>query len=117
MSIGIAKPMPWLPVAPAVLMPMTLPLGSSSGPPELPGLIAVSVWIRLSRMVPPSTGMVRPSAEMMPLVTESVNVPSGLPMANACWPTWTVELSPIAAVGRPVASTLTMARSVRVSTP
>ena len=91
MSIGIAKPMPWLPVAPAVLMPMTLPLGSSSGPPLLPGLIAVSVWIRLSRTSPPSTGMVRPSAEMMPLVTESVNVPSGLPMAIACWPTWMVE--------------------------
>ena len=30
-------------------MPMTLPLGSSSGPPLLPGLIAVSVWMRLVR--------------------------------------------------------------------
>ena len=25
---------------------------------------------------------------MIPLVTESVNVPSGLPMAMASWPTW-----------------------------
>ncbi len=56
MSIGIAKPMPWLWPATAVLMPMTLPLGSSSGPPLLPGLIAVSVWMRLVSR-PPSTGM------------------------------------------------------------
>ena len=56
-------------------------------------------------------------AEMMPLVTESVKVPSGLPMAIASWPTWMEAESPIGAVGRPVASTLTMARSVRVSMP
>ena len=49
MLIGMAKLMPWLSPAPAVLMPMTLPLGSSSGPPLLPGLMAVSVWIRLWR--------------------------------------------------------------------
>ena len=98
-------------------MPMTLPLGSNSGPPLLPGLIAVSVWMRLLRTSPPSTGMLRPSAEMIPLVTESVNVPSGLPMAMACWPTWIDAESPIGAVGRPVASTLTMARSVSVSMP
>ena len=116
MLIGMAKPMPWLSPATAVLMPMTLPLGSSSGPPLLPGLIAVSVWMRLSR-TSFSTGMFRPIAEMMPLVTESVNVPSGLPMAIACWPTWIVDESPMGAVGRPVASTLTMARSVRVSMP
>ena len=47
MSIGIAKPMPLLFGAIAVLMPMTFPAASSSGPPELPGLIAASVWIRL----------------------------------------------------------------------
>ena len=35
--------------ATAVLMPMTLPLGSSSGPPLLPGLMAASVWMRLVR--------------------------------------------------------------------
>ena len=117
MSIGIAKPMPWAPPAAAVLMPMTLPLGSNSGPPLLPGLIAVSVWMRFVRTSPDSTGMLRPSAEMIPLVTESVNSPSGLPMAMACWPTWIVDESPIGAVGSPVASTLTMARSVSVSMP
>ena len=68
MLIGIAKPMPWLELATAVLMPMTWPLGSSSGPPLFPGLIAVSVWMRLFSW-PVSTGMLRPIAETMPLVT------------------------------------------------
>ena len=116
MLIGIAKPMPWLELATAVLMPMTAPVGSRSGPPLLPGLIAVSVWMRFVRLSL-WVSMLRPRAEMIPLVTESVNSPSGLPMAIACWPTWIVEESPIGAVGRPVASTLTMARSVSVSTP
>ena len=54
-SIGIAKPRPIEPdseplgVAPAVrmeeLMPTTLPAMSISAPPELPGLIAASVWM------------------------------------------------------------------------
>ena len=46
MSIGIANPMPAESVATAVLMPTTAPVASTSGPPELPGLIAASVWIR-----------------------------------------------------------------------
>ena len=59
MLIGIAKPMPWLPPATAVLMPITAPVGSRSGPPLLPGLIAVSVWMRLER-VPFAMSMLRP---------------------------------------------------------
>ena len=47
MSIGIAKPIPFESVATAVLIPMTSPTASSSGPPLLPGLIAASVWMRL----------------------------------------------------------------------
>src|SRR6266511_5169896 len=48
-SIGIAKPRPMLPasaltLAMAVEIPTTLPEVSTSGPPELPGLIAASVW-------------------------------------------------------------------------
>ena len=118
MSIGIAKPMPLLPEAIAVLMPMTLPSASSSGPPELPGLIAASVWMRLlRRLVEPSVVMVRPVAETMPDVTEFEYVPSGLPIATTSWPTLSASDSPSAAVGRPVASTLTIARSVRVSMP
>src|SRR5205823_2732425 len=46
---GMAKPTPMLPsfwpdVAIAVLMPMTCPLTSTSAPPELPGLMAGSVF-------------------------------------------------------------------------
>ena len=53
-SIGTAKPMPTLPLrrrrrcAICELMPMTRPAASISGPPELPGLIAASVWMTLS---------------------------------------------------------------------
>ena len=101
MSIGMAKPMPLLPAAIAVLMPMTLPSASSSGPPELPGLIAASVWMRLLRDWSPSVVIERPLAETMPLVTEFEYVPSGLPMATTSWPTLSASDSPIAAVGRP----------------
>ena len=49
--IGTAKPMPMLPCCPVVpveicdVTPITRPAASSSGPPELPWLIAASVWI------------------------------------------------------------------------
>ena len=54
----MAKPSPdtpW-PSSSALLMPMTLPRESTSGPPELPGLMAASVWMNVS---PPR---VRPGA-------------------------------------------------------
>ena len=54
---------------------------SSSGPPLLPGLIAVSVWSRLLIRPLLSTSMLRPVADRMPLVTVLVYVPSGLPIA------------------------------------
>ena len=47
-SDGMAKPTPSLPpesLAICALTPTTFPLESSSGPPELPWLIAASVWI------------------------------------------------------------------------
>ena len=45
-------------------------------------------------------------------MTDSVNVPSGLPMAMTCWPTLSAEASPIGIVGSDVVgSTLTTARS------
>ena len=52
-SIGMTKPMfdAWrspLLAATAVLMPTTWPAALTSGPPELPELIAASVWIRPS---------------------------------------------------------------------
>ena len=69
---GIAKPRPafWpLFVAIATFMPITRPLVSRSGPPELPGLRAASVWI-IDCISWPSTrlGRVRLRFEMMPVV-------------------------------------------------
>src|SRR5207244_1078658 len=50
---GMAKPMPIEPPARdekiAVLTPTRLPVASISGPPEFPGLIAASVWIKFSK--------------------------------------------------------------------
>ena len=71
-STGIAKPMPAL--APeglkmAVFTPISRPAESSSGPPELPGLMAASVWIapRITRRVTDSIS--RLSALTMPVVS------------------------------------------------
>ena len=52
MSAGIAKPRPMLPAMEprglklAVLMPTSSPLRFTSAPPELPGLIDASVWMK-----------------------------------------------------------------------
>ena len=43
--IGMAKPMPWAEEEPALMIPITAPELSTSGPPLLPGLIAASVWM------------------------------------------------------------------------
>ena len=58
-SMGMAKPMPSMdapeevvPENLAVVMPMTSPRMLKRGPPELPGLMAASVWIMLM-MAPP----------------------------------------------------------------
>ena len=56
LSIGTANPIPIEPFPPAVaiweLIPITLPWLSMRGPPELPGLIAASVWITCSIVKP-----------------------------------------------------------------
>ncbi len=69
----------------AVLMPITSPRDDTSGPPELPGLSAASVWITSSIMRPVVARSVRPSADTTPAVTVD-SKPSGLPMAIASWP-------------------------------
>jgi hypothetical protein len=51
MLAGIAKPMPTLPplgARMAVLMPTSSPRRLTSAPPELPGLIEASVWMKSS---------------------------------------------------------------------
>ena len=120
-EIEIAKPTLFdvCGLAMAVLMPMTLPFESTSGPPELPGLIAASVWMALNSVsLPTSTTRSRP--EMMPVVTVAPlpsDRPSALPMATTESPTWSWSESPSSRVGRPVLSTFTTARSRRVSAP
>ena len=47
-------------------MPITLPAASISGPPELPGLIAASVWITLEIEKPLGAWIWRWRAETMP---------------------------------------------------
>ena len=77
---GIARPMPancpcpvvppGRPVAIAVFMPMTRPFTSESGPPELPGLIAASTWMKFSKSMS-SRPADRPSPDTMPLDIEN----------------------------------------------
>src|SRR5579864_7123111 len=118
----MAKPTPMLPdcspiypppvLAIAVVMPTTWPTSLTRAPPELPGLIAVSVWITLLMTLvdgddcpgkPPygwllrlPTVIVRCSAEMIPEVTDPVR-PSGLPMASTVSPTCSPDTEPKAA--------------------
>jgi len=45
-------------------MPISLPSRLTSAPPELPGLIAASVWMKFSNVLMPTP--LRPSALTMP---------------------------------------------------
>ena len=80
---GIAKPIPMLPPPPravkmALLMPTSSPRRLTSAPPELPGLIDASVWIKSS--YPFGFKPDRPSPLIIPEVTVCSS-PNGLPMA------------------------------------
>ena len=75
----------------ALLMPMTLPCMSNSGPPELPRLMAASVWMKRSNA--PPCPVERETADTMPLVTVPPR-PKGLPMAITQSPTRAWALSP-----------------------
>ena len=48
----------------AVLMPISRPAVSTSAPPELPGLIAASVWMKFSKVLMPTR--LRPVPLTMP---------------------------------------------------
>src|SRR5581483_9405765 len=124
LSMARAKPMFWASPATAVLIPTTSPLALSSGPPELPGLMAASVWRTWRRVsvLPPEpwspAEIVRSRAETMPSVT--VGPPSrarALPMATTESPTTRASELPILTAGRPLASTLRTARSAVASFP
>ena len=68
-STGIANPIPWKPpelLRIAELMPTASPRVLIRGPPELPGLMAASVWMKSSNRPWP---MKRPVPLTMPTVT------------------------------------------------
>ena len=98
-----------------MLMPTSSPLRLTSAPPELPGLIAASVWMKSSR---PSRLMpVRPSALTMPEVTVCWR-PKGLPIAITKSPTWSFEESArCISAGSAASLTRTTATSERSSAP
>src|SRR6266480_1519217 len=79
----------------AVLMPITWPERSTSGPPELPGLMAASVCKNLWNCCPMP---LRSLALMMPAVTVACS-PKGLPIAKTQSPTCTPSELPSFATG------------------
>ena len=120
--MGIAKPRFWdtapllVVVEPlALTRPISSPRPLNRPPPELPGLMAASVWIRLIAL--PSTSTERSTALTMPSVTLPLRVPIGLPTATTVSPTASALLSPIVAGVRPVASILSTATSDEESEP
>ena len=114
-SMGMAKPMFWPPrPATAVLMPMTWPLLLARGPPELPGLMAASVWI-----MPVRVSSDRLRADTMPRVTVgSPRRPRALPMATTSSPTLTAADDPSSATASPEAPVIcSRAMSLPLSAP
>ncbi len=115
--IGIAKPMPTLPplwLKMAVVIPTTSPRSLNSGPPELPGLMGASVWMKSSYGPAP---IARPLALTMPAVTVLLR-PKGLPIATTQSPTLMPSESPSLAVGKLFAGSIfSTARSVFGSRP
>ena len=71
-------------------MPTTSPRMLNSGPPELPGLIATSVWMNGTKF---SCGSERPLALTMPAVTV-FSKPNGEPIATTHSPTLSLVGSP-----------------------
>ena len=90
-------------------MPTTSPRRLNSGPPELPGLTATSVWMKGTKV---SSGSERPLALTMPAVIV-FSKPNGEPIAATHSPTLSFAELPSFTVGRPVASILSSATSVR----
>ena len=76
--------------------------------------MAASVWMKFSKVLMPSC--VRPSAEMMPIVTVWPT-PNGLPMASTTSPTAMSLRCANSMVGRFCRSTFSTARSVSGSLP
>ena len=90
-SIGTAKPTPSPPPLEDLicwLMPMTLPAESTSGPPELPGLMAASVWIAPEIWKAVRPAIERSMAETTPIESDWRSL-KGEPIAATGSPTLT----------------------------
>src|SRR5438105_277897 len=94
-------------------MPITSPFMLKSGPPELPGFTAASVWMN-GTYVP--SGSERAVALTMPAVAV-FSKPNGEPIASTHSPTRSLAGSPSFTAGRPLASIFTTAMSLGWSTP
>ena len=94
-------------------MPTTSPFMFTSGPPELPGLIAASVWIRSSYRARPTP---RPLPLTIPAVTVSES-PNGWPTARTQSPMSRASESPQVAWTSPAGSIASRARSLLGSRP
>ena len=113
-SMGMAKPMPAALARMAVLMPITSPNSLRRGPPELPGLMAASVWMKFTFLFGmPTSAAERCSDETIPRVTVESS-PTAFPIAMTQSPTCRSSERPSGAVGslRPVGLILTAARSM-----
>ena len=109
---------------PAVSMPMTCPLESTSGPPESPAMTSASVSsrpVRRSPELPESSVavMLWPVAVMLPVATEgSPGLAIALPIAATAMPFDTDEVSPAFIVVSPEAPcSLMRATSWEASVP
>ena len=121
MSAGTAKPTPEPSpelVRICELIPSTRPPASSSGPPELPELIAASVWIAPDVRKPVSDWMSRSSAEITPTDSERSS-PNGEPIAATGAPTTrsSTSASSSGLSSRPSVSTRSSATSEKGSRP
>ena len=83
-------------------MPTTSPRVLNSGPPELPGLTATSVWMKGTTL---SSGSERPLALTTPAVTV-FSKPNGEPIASTHSPTFRSLVLPSVTTGRFFASIL-----------
>ena len=98
-----------------VLTPTTSPATFTSGPPEFPGLIAASVWMKSN----PGAATVKGAPLRLTIPNDTLwSSPNGLPSASTNSPTRSRFESPSGSAVRPVApSIFRSARSTRLSRP
>ena len=111
---GIAKPIEMVRAA-MLLTPTTSPAMFTSGPPEFPGLIAASVWMKSK----PGAAIVRGAPLRLTMPNDTLcSRPNGWPSARTNSPTRRRFESPSGSTVRFVAPSIRIrARSTRLSRP